>query len=158
VVEPKLPSIKLGQLYGKGVTIDHEAFKAGFTQPAWQNNWQTDSRSAFQAIAGPVADYIASTIEKAVSAGNISSDDIKKNLTDPLLKGLKDLVESIVVSLTSATEPITTLKSRAICSGGKRPLIQSIFSRAIARRPHHSCRWHSPWISPVCCRVESSCY
>jgi len=64
-------------------------------------------------IAGVGADNIAAYIESAVAEGGISPEDLKKNFTDPLFKGLNDLTGSVAASLTSAIAPLTTLKRQS---------------------------------------------
>jgi hypothetical protein len=113
-VTPKIPAIKFGQLSVNGVTIDRAAMKAGFPQPAWNNqNWMTHDQQLFDMITNQGVETIASTIEAAIKEGGVSSEDLKKNLLDPLQKGLKELVESIATSLVTATAPITTLKRQS---------------------------------------------
>ncbi|HET6842321.1 MAG TPA: GTPase-associated system all-helical protein GASH [Candidatus Angelobacter sp.] len=109
---PKAPTIKFGQVSGKSVSINRDTFKSGFPMPQIQNNWN-DIRSLHAMIAGPGADNIAAVIESAVAAGGISAEDLKKNLTDPMLKGLNDLIGSVATSLTSAKAPLTTLKRQS---------------------------------------------
>ncbi len=114
VVSPKLPAIKLGPLNSGSITVSRDVLKAGFPRPPWNNqNWMTHDQQLLEMITNQGVEAIASTVEAAVKAGGISSDDLKKNLIDPLQKGLKDLVDSMTATLTGVIAPITTLKRQA---------------------------------------------
>lgn len=109
---PKAPTIKFGPLSGKEVSIDRNTFRAGFPRPAFQNNWN-DPGALYSMIASSGADNIAAAIESAVAGGGVSSEDLKKNLTDPLLHGVNALIGAVATSLESAIAPLTTLKRQS---------------------------------------------
>ena len=109
---PKAPTIKFGPLGGKKVSLDRDAFRAGFPRPAFQNNWN-DPGALYSMIASSGADNIAAAIESAVAAGGVSPEDLKKNFTDPLLNGINALIGSVAASLESAVAPLTTLKTQS---------------------------------------------
>lgn len=114
VVTPKLPQIKFGQLNGSAVSINRDTLKAGFPRPPWNNNnWPTHDQQLLEVIQNQGVEAIASTIEAAVKAGGISSDNLKKNLIEPLQNGIQGLVDSVAASLRAATAPITTLRRQA---------------------------------------------
>lgn len=110
----KLPSIKIGPLNGSAITINRDSLKAGFPRPAWNTgNWMSNDQQLLEVITNQGVEAIATTIEAAVKAGGISSDDLKKSLIDPLQRGIKDVVDSVSTSLASTVAPITTLKRQA---------------------------------------------
>jgi hypothetical protein len=112
VITPKAPTIKFGQLGGKKVSLDRDAFKAGFVKYQNTNNWVNDINALYNMIATTGADNIVNAIESVAAAGGVSPEDLKKNLTDPLLNGINALIGSVVDSLESAVAPLTTLKTQ----------------------------------------------
>ena len=113
VAMPKAPTIKFGPLGSKKVSIDRDAFRAGFPMSQQSGNWVNDIRALHTMIATSGADNIATTIESAVAAGGVSPEDLKKNLTDPLLSGINALIAAVATSLEGAIAPLTTLKRQS---------------------------------------------